>query len=530
MVVYFSFIIAILILLPASALLSEAEVCIVGAGPAGLQLGHLFDHADNRPSFVILERAASAGSYFQVYPRHRKLISINKRSTGRERVTPGGRDYNLRHDWHSLLTSESLSSARQDELLFNQSRAFFPPADSLVAYLQKFASVGGRNGTSLPIEFNSEVELVIHKERGGYILKVRDVVSGDTRTLLCTTVVMASGLSESPLIGHHMTEEERGADLLSSYGTFDTNSSLYFNQSVGILGCGNSAFETWASISEEAAYVHVHCPSELRFAYASHYVGDLRSVNLLGMDNYLLKSQDFVFAPSGPLTSIKNIEGVFEEEIIGGTRKICMNPRNYKAMMSFVNAGTTPAGYSYNPNEHSLTFAERQRTKERYCYDTIIKCAGFQAELRPLQNFSTTLATSHGRTGRKFPVLSPNYESTSHAGLFFAGAASHGRDYRLSSGGFIHGLRYTARALFYALQARRGEAWPYTDLSPPSISHVDPAVNVQLDAAEEGAGHLPSSSTQNAQPRSPQLSAPAASAQAGSADGLRFAVAPVVEM
>ena len=32
--------------------------------------------------YVILERASIPGAYFTTYPRHRQLISINKRNTG----------------------------------------------------------------------------------------------------------------------------------------------------------------------------------------------------------------------------------------------------------------------------------------------------------------------------------------------------------------------------------------------------------------------------------------------------------------
>ena len=52
------------------------QVCVVGAGPAGLQLGFFLQQA--RRDYVILEREGSAGAFFKKYPRHRQLISINK--------------------------------------------------------------------------------------------------------------------------------------------------------------------------------------------------------------------------------------------------------------------------------------------------------------------------------------------------------------------------------------------------------------------------------------------------------------------
>lgn len=61
------------------------------------------------------------------YPRHRKLISINKIHTGRS-----NREFNLRHDWNSLL------SDRPDLLFRRVSEEFYPPADAFPRYLSMF--------------------------------------------------------------------------------------------------------------------------------------------------------------------------------------------------------------------------------------------------------------------------------------------------------------------------------------------------------------------------------------------------------
>jgi hypothetical protein len=44
--------------------------------------------------YVVIEQATSAGSFFEQNPRQRKLISLNKRFTGRKDP-----EFNLRHDW-----------------------------------------------------------------------------------------------------------------------------------------------------------------------------------------------------------------------------------------------------------------------------------------------------------------------------------------------------------------------------------------------------------------------------------------------
>ena len=55
----------------------EYEYVIVGAGPAGLQSAYyLQQFACN---YVVLEAGPLAGNFFVRYPRHRQLISVNKR-------------------------------------------------------------------------------------------------------------------------------------------------------------------------------------------------------------------------------------------------------------------------------------------------------------------------------------------------------------------------------------------------------------------------------------------------------------------
>ena len=39
-------------------------------------------------------------------------------------------------------------------------------------------------------------------------------------------------------------------------------------------------------------------------------------------------------------------------------------------------------------------------------------------------------------------------------GMYFAGTLAHGKDWKRAAGGFIHGFRYTARALHRILEAK----------------------------------------------------------------------------
>ena len=71
---------------------------IVGAGPGGLQMGYLLQRAGR--DYLILEAQDSAGAFFARYPRHRTLLSLNKRFNGFPEA-----EFNLRHDWNSLLSA-----------------------------------------------------------------------------------------------------------------------------------------------------------------------------------------------------------------------------------------------------------------------------------------------------------------------------------------------------------------------------------------------------------------------------------------
>ncbi|MGH0187537.1 UNVERIFIED_CONTAM: hypothetical protein FKN15_025353 [Acipenser sinensis] len=55
---------------------------------------------------------------------------------------------------------------------------------------------------------------------------------------------------------------------------------------------------------------------------------------------------------------------------------------------------------------------------------------------------------------RKYPLLTPWYETRRTPGIFIIGTASHGRDHRRSAGGFIHGFRYTESCFHLTLTNR----------------------------------------------------------------------------
>ena len=240
------------------------EYLVIGAGPAGLQLSYLL--ARSGRDFRIVEAGVQPGSFFLAFPRHRRLISINKRFTGSQDP-----ELNLRMDWNSLLSEDP-------ELRFPcYSGAYFPPADDMVRYLGDFA-----DAHRLPVKTSTRI-VRITRPNGTFRALDEHGVTHEARRL-----VIASGVSEQylpPIPGIESAED---------YGRVSVEPRDFVNQRVLIIGKGNSAFETADNLIETAAVIHVAGPSSIRLAWQSHFVGHLRAVNNNFLDTYQLKAQNAV--------------------------------------------------------------------------------------------------------------------------------------------------------------------------------------------------------------------------------------------
>jgi thioredoxin reductase len=242
---------------------TNVDYLIIGAGPAGLQLGYYLESVGR--NYLILEAGDTPGTFFKMFPRHRKLLSINKIHTGYDDP-----EINLRWDWNSLL------SEHPDMRFTHYSTCYFPDADDLVSYFGDFA-----RHFCLKIAYGVRVNEVHKTDRFR-------VLDHEGNVYCCRYLIVATGVSK-PYI-----PPIPGIEWAEPYTTVSIDPATFVNQRVLIIGKGNSSFETADHLIGAAARIHLASPHPLTMAWQSHFVGHLRAVNNNLLDTYQLKSQNAV--------------------------------------------------------------------------------------------------------------------------------------------------------------------------------------------------------------------------------------------
>ncbi|WP_019075682.1 NAD(P)-binding domain-containing protein [Streptomyces hokutonensis] len=380
------------------------DYLVIGGGPAGLQLGQLLQAAGH--GYRILESGRAPGTFFRTFPRHRKLISINKIYNGTDDP-----ELNLRMDWNSLLSPD-------DRMLFTRySKRYFPHADDLVRYLADFAEA-----FKLDIAYDTRAER-IRRHDAGFTVTDQHGQEHHARRL-----VMATGLTRPN------TPDIPGIETAEDYSVVSVDPEDFTDRRVLIIGKGNSALETADNLVETAAVIHVAGPHSIRMAWNSHYVGHLRAVNNNFLDTYQLKSQNALL--DGNVLSVEKGPG----------------DGMYRVRFSFSRA---------------------DEVVKELRYDRVIVCTGFR--------FDASMFAPECRPALviddRFAELSTAYESVNVPGLYFAGTLMQQRDFKKSTGGFIHGFRYAVRALSRILDERHHERpWPHRQLESSPAALADAVV------------------------------------------------------
>ncbi|KAI9131351.1 NAD(P)-binding domain-containing protein [Acaryochloris sp. CCMEE 5410] len=259
---------------------NEHEYLIIGAGPAGLQMGYFLERAGR--DYKILEAGNNPGTFFQKYPRHKKLISINKRFTGY--TDP---EINLRWDWNSLLSDS------EDMLFKFYSKDYFPSSTDYVKYLGDFAKYFNLN-----IEYNCKVSKVSKN-------KTFTVYDQNGNCYKSKRLIIASGTA-IPYVPNIP-----GIEYAENYTDISIDADDFANQRVLIIGKGNSGFETADNLVSTTSLLHIASPNPISMAWKTKYVGHLRAVNNNLLDTYQLKSQNVLID-----ADIENIEYVQGEYIV----------------------------------------------------------------------------------------------------------------------------------------------------------------------------------------------------------------------
>lgn len=274
---------------------SDLDYLIIGAGPAGLQLGYYLERSSK--NYMILESGDSPATFFATFPRHRRLISTNKVYTACEDP-----ETNLRWDWNSLLSDS------EEMLLKHYSKCYFPDAADIQRYLTDFA-----RHFEIKVTYGTRVTKISKEGR----FTILDQL-GNAYT--CQRLIVATGVTK-PYI-----PSIPGVELGESYFDFSIAPKDFVNQRVLIIGKGNSAFETADNLIETASTIHLCSPNPVTMAWKSHFVGHLRALNNNFLDTYQLKSQNGVLDAN--IETIERRDGEFVVNIIynhakGEHREIC---------------------------------------------------------------------------------------------------------------------------------------------------------------------------------------------------------------
>jgi thioredoxin reductase len=362
------------------------DYLILGAGPAGLQLGYYLQQAGR--DYLILEAGDSAGTFFKRFPRHRTLISSNKVYTGYSDP-----EVNMRFDWNSLLSDDY-------SVLFKDfSKQYFPPADAFVEYLQAFART-----FELRIRYGARAERV--SKDGRFRI---ETAAGEVFT--CDRLIVATG------VGKPYRPPIEGFELAENYTEVSVDPADFVDQKVLIMGKGNSAFETADNLISTAAVIHVASPHPVSFAWKTHFVGHLRAVNNNFLDTYQLKTQN----------------AVLDATILAISRR---DDGRYAVAVHYTHAS---------------------EEREELIYDRVIACTGFRFDDSIFDDSARPALTINDR----FPDQTSAWESVNVKDLYFAGTITQMRDFKKTTSGFIHGLRYNVRALYRILESRYHDvAWP----------------------------------------------------------------------
>jgi lysine/ornithine N-monooxygenase len=395
------------------------ENIIVGGGPAALQCAYFFEK--HGIDYIIFEKNDQCGSFFSQFPHSGRLISINKKYTGSDRAPTNpecDKDFDLRHDWNSLLTDDNFSFKQYSD-------DFYPTNDCLVKYLNDFAEK-----YQLKIKYGTRIKEINKYSLGdvavGGVAETHDetkvklcdkmykVVAETGDVFTCNKLIIATGLGTMDIPENFQQQYE--GDRIKHYSEYKKgffldkkNLSEFVNKHVAIVGGGNSSYELANILNEITSNVTIICKDANKFAIKTHYAGDLRGVYTGFLDTFFLKSLNAV--DDGTLLISK--QNITKIDPASKYRYAIIERKNNAFLMR--------------------CFANR-KFEDYSFFDKVILCTGWK--------FDASIFKFDVALDKKLPKINTKYESANNHNLFFIGSLMQSLDYKKSSGAFIHGFRY----------------------------------------------------------------------------------------
>jgi hypothetical protein len=499
---------------------AHARYVVLGAGPGGLQLAHYLDSAGR--DYIVLEQAAQPASFFEHYPRWRQLISINKARTGRDEL-----DFNLRHDWNSLLSEPSharqaqLAAAgaassthathvldaplRRSGLLFSAyTSAYYPEADRLVAYMRDWAA--GTAGThanassaaaDAGTDADADAAAADANADAAAAAAATSAASGDAaapahpqrplRIVYNASVVRVARAPASAPHGARFALELAGGErvtctyLVVATGLQDVVPALGVNAAEALARGWVSSYSNASTQLElyRGRSVLLLGRGNAAFEFANSVLEVAAYVHLLGRSGGRVRLASETHYP-GDVRSVHS--HLLETYLLKSMDAMAEAPLEHLRFGFDALTNRTTLEDVYNPCTRDAHGRAVSRCLFKREYDFVISCPGwrfadalFDAEVRPRLH-----------ANGKHPAISPRFESANVRGLFFAGTLMHGLDHKKSSGGFIHGFRYLVRALHRILEEQEAD-----DDAAASAAAAKAAAAAAADVVDVAASSIP---------------------------------------
>jgi hypothetical protein len=264
----------------------------------------------------------------------------------------------------------------------------------LVRYLNDFAT---KTGLNILYGMNVlNIDKIDNINNINYKLKVKNK-DNEEEIYECNKLICATGLSKPniKIFNDVKVPIKHYYDYEKDYFLDEENLKEFINKRILIIGGGNAGYELANLLTNYGSHVRIYYKEDKNFSISSNYTGDVRAVYLPFLDTFFLKSLNSIYSGSDIKIIQENEDSKYEVFIFFNKLIVCEDD-----------------------------------------FDKIILATGWKFD-KSIFNFEILTSNKD-----KYPTINHKYESYNNKNLFFIGTLMHSLDYKVSSGGFIHGFRY----------------------------------------------------------------------------------------